>query len=261
MSRLRWKMLSASTVLITVLSIGTASASLLPGSVGDKWQKWVLDRLENPLAQIQEQLKQGDEILQTILKSGLGQVWDEIPRTSENQPLDPYRIRTTEAVIPSGLLATNSIVQKRDAANLYDQELSRGIAAPVLGETGRKWLEQQGERTNEIIENTHQGLQVTQQLAQDAQVLTSTQDVIKNNSKEIASLAGIITNQSRLTADNQVALLKLQQLQGTATQLAANTSEGIDESNRRDRVARQIELSSATQTELYIPGLYNTQDK
>lgn len=254
-------LLISTVVLITLCSIGTASASLLPGRIGDEWQQQVLDRLKNPLDQIQAQLKQGDEILNTILKNGLGQVWDEIPRSSDNQAIDPYRIRTTETAIPSGVLTTNSIVQKRDAANLYDQELSRSIAAPVLGETGRKWFEQQGRQTNELVENNQQGLQVTQRLAQDAQSLTSTQDLMKSNAKAIASLAGIATNQSRLTADNQVALLKLQQLQGTVAQLAANTSEGIDESNRRERVARQIELSSATNAEIYIPGLYDIQDK
>ncbi len=259
MSQLRWKKLSISTAtLLAFLSVGAASASFLPGGVGEDWQQWVLNRLENPLEQIQAQLKQGDEILSTILKGSLGEVWDEIPRASGSQIPDPYRVRTTEKAIPSGVLSTNPIVQRRDAANLYDQELSRAIAAPVLGDTGRKWLEQEAKQTSEIIQNNQQGLQVTQQLAQGAQSLTSTQDVIKNNSKEIASLAGIMTNQSRLTADNQATLLKIQQLQGTTAQLAANTSEGIDESNRRDRVTRQIELGSATRTELYIPGLYNT---
>jgi hypothetical protein len=259
MIRLRWKTLSISTtVMLAFLSVGAASAAFLPGGVGENWQQWVLNRLNNPLQQIQTQLNQGDEILSTILKSSLGEVLDEIPKTSSGQILDPYRIRTAEKAIASGILSTNSIVQKRDAANLYDQELSRAIAAPVLGETGRQGFEQAAKQTSEIVQNNQQGLQVTQQLAKNAQSLASTQDVIKNNSKEIASLAGIMTNQSQLTAENHTALLKIQQLQGTVAQLAANTSEGIDESNRRDRITRQIELGSATRTELYIPGLYNT---
>lgn len=247
-----------SITLTALLSVGAASASFLPGGVGKEWQQWVLQRLNNPLEQIQAQLKQGEEILGAILKDSLGEGWNQVSKTSASQMTDPYRIRTSETVLPSGVLGTNPIVQQRDSANLYDQELSRAIAAPVLGDTGRKWLEQEATQTNDIVQNNQQGLQVIQQLAQDAQSLTSTQDVLKNNAKEIASLAGLITNQSRLTANNQVALLRLQQLQGTEVQLAANTSEGIDEANRRDRVTRQIELSSATRTELYIPGLYNT---
>jgi hypothetical protein len=83
----------------------------------------------------------------------------------------------------------------------------------------------------------------------------------KSQAKQIASLAGILGNQSKLTAENQTALLRLQQMQGTIAQLSANVSEGIDETNRRERVVRQIELSSATQAEVYIPGLFRTNQQ
>ncbi len=246
-----------SATLLSTLGVGAATASFLPGGVGDEWQQWAMEHL-NPLSQVQEQIAKGESILSTIMKGGLGGAWDEIQSKTGTKTPDPYQIRTADKAITVGVLTNNPIVQKRDAANLYDQELSRAMVAPVIGETGRKWLETEVKRTADIVANNQQGLQTTQKLAQEAQSLTATQDVMKSNAKEIASLAGIITNQSRLTADNQTALLKIQQLQGVSAQLAANTSEGIDEANRRERVARQIELSSATSTDLYIPGLYNT---
>jgi hypothetical protein len=244
--------------ILPVISVGAASASFMPGGMGGDWQKWINQSLGNPLDQVQQQLSKGDEILSQIMKGSLGGAWDEsIGKTGGSQP-DPYQVRTADTAIAAGVLTTNPIVHKRDAANLYDQELSRATAAPVLGDTGRKWLEQEVKKTGEIIQNNQQGTQTTQQLAQEAQGLSVTQDVMKNNAKQVASLAGILNNQSKLTAENQTSLLKLQQLQGTIAQLAANTSEGIDETNRRDRVVRQIELSTATQAEVYIPGLFHT---
>ena len=258
MKRQRQLITIVSATLLSTLSVGAAMASFLPGGVGDEWQKWATDHL-NPLSQVQAQIAKGKSILSTIMKGGLGGAWDEIQAKTGSQTPDPYQIRTADKAITTGVLTTNPVVQKRDAANLYDQELSRAMVAPVIGETGRKWLETEVKRTSDVVTNNQQGLQTTQKLAQDAQSLTATQDVMKSNAKEMASLAGLITNQSRLTADNQTALLKIQQLQGVSAQLAANTSEGIDEANRRERVARQIELSSATSTDLYIPGLYNTK--
>jgi hypothetical protein len=244
--------------LLPIMSVGAASASFMPGGMGNDWQQWINKSLGNPLDQVQQQLSKGDEILSQIMKGSLGGAWDEsIGKSGGSQP-DPYQVRTADTAIAAGVLTTNPIVHKRDAANLYDQELSRATAAPVLGDTGRKWIEQEAKKTGTLVQNNQQGTQVTQKLAQDAQGLSVTQDVMKNNAKQMASLAGILNNQSKLTAENQTSLLKLQQLQGTLAQLAANTSEGIDETNRRDRVIRQIELSSATQAEVYIPGLFRT---
>jgi hypothetical protein len=248
--------------LLPIISVGAASATFMPGGIGNDWQKWIGETLGNPLEQVQQQISKGDEILNQVLKGSLGGIWDDSSgksgSPSSTELPDPYEVRTADKVNTTGILTVNPIVNKRDTANLYDQELSRATAAPVLGKTGRKWLEQEVKKTGAIVQNNQQGTQTTQKLAQDAQGLSVTQDVMKNNAKQMASLAGIINNQSKLTAENQTSLLKLQQLQGTIAQLTANTSEGIDETNRRDRVTRQIELSSATQAEVYIPGLFRT---
>jgi hypothetical protein len=243
---------------LPVLGVTAATASLLPGGIGDDWQKWIGQTLGNPLEQVQAQMNKGDEILGQIMKGSLGGVWNESSGQSGSQQLDPYQVRSAETAIAPGILTINPIVHKRDAANLYDQELSRATAAPVLGDSGRKWLEKEVKKTGDLVQNNQQGTQVTQKLAQEAQGLTVTQDVMKNNAKQIASLAGIINNQSKLTAESQASLLRVQQLQGTIAQLSANMSEGIDETNRRDRVVRQIELIRATQAEIYIPGLFRT---
>ena len=51
---------------------------------------------------------------------------------------------------------------------------------------------------------------------------------------------------------------EVQRLQGIIAQLSANTSEGIDETNRRSRVERQVSIVGAGQAPIYIPGLLNT---
>lgn len=244
--------------LIPLLGVGAATAAFMPGGLGQEWQQWVLENYLNPLAQIQEQLTQGKTILDQIMQGGLGDFWQQIQSVTGSQTPDPYAVRTTDQEVNSGVLNSQPTIRQRDAANLYDQELGRAMAAPVLGAQGQTWLEKETQRTAGLVENNQQGFQTIQQLANEAQSLTVTQDVMKNNAAISSALAGILTNQSRLTADNHTALLKLQQLQGMTAQLAANTSEGIDEDNRRDRVERQIELGSTTRTEIYLPGLYGT---
>jgi hypothetical protein len=243
---------------LPLLSVGAATASFMPGGVGETWQKWVLEHAINPIEQLETQLKKTDPILETMMKVALGQSWSTMKSTTNATTPDPYKVRTIQTDVSPGILTTNSIVRQRDTANLYDQELARAIAAPVLGQTGQETLKQSAEKSNQIIQSTQQGFQETRSLAQQAKSASSTQDVMKVNAEMTSTLAGLITNQAQLTVQNQTELLKLQQMAGMTVELAANTSEGIDETNRRDRVTRQLEIGSAAQTELYMPGLYNT---
>ncbi|NJO66194.1 MAG: hypothetical protein HC832_00980 [Leptolyngbyaceae cyanobacterium RM1_405_57] len=63
-----------------------------------------------------------------------------------------------------------------------------------------------------------------------------------------------------MTADTRLALLELQRLDSIIAQLSANTSEGIDESNRRERVERKTLTVRASQAPVYIPGLLGTNN-
>lgn len=244
--------------LTPLLSVGTATAAFMPGGIGTQWQQWVLEHYINPLAQLQQDWSETDPILETMMQVALGGSWDEMKSTTDSTLPDPYKVRTAKTPISSGVLTTNPVIRQRDVANLYDQELGRAMAAPIIGQTGRETLQKNLEQTSKIIQTTQQGLQETQKLAQQSQSLRSTQDVMKSNAEMTSALAGIVTNQAQLTADSHRELLKLQQLQGTALELSANTSEGIDESNRRDRVNRQLEIGGMARTELYVPGLYNS---
>jgi hypothetical protein len=244
--------------ILPLLSVGAATASFMPGGVGDNWQKWVLEHAINPLEQLETQLNKTDPILETMMKVALGQNWDTVKSTTNATMPDPYKVRTIQTDVSPGVLTTNSIVRQRDTANLYDQELGRAIAAPLLGQTGQETLKQSAEKSNQIIQSTQKGFQETRTLAQQAKSASSTQDVMKANADMTSTLAGLIANQAQLTAQNQTELLKLQQMAGMNVELAANVSEGMDEANRRDRVTRQLEIGSAAQTELYMPGLYNT---
>ncbi|MGG6269012.1 hypothetical protein ACQ4M3_30770 [Leptolyngbya sp. AN03gr2] len=259
-SRILKRFVIGTGTVIPLMVAGVATASFMPGGVGDEVQQWVLNNYLNPLARIQQQFSELDPIFDTMMKVAMGGAWNELESTTGSNAPDPYKVRTTQTEINPGVLTTNPVVRQRDLANLYDQELARSMSALMLGETGKKTIQQEADRTSKIVETSQKGYQETQKLAQQAKSLTVTQDVMKNNSEINSALAGIVTNQAQLTADNHTALLQIQQLDSAIAELSANTSEGIDESNRRARVARQLEIGGETRTDLYIPGLYGTQD-
>ncbi|MEL6777781.1 MAG: hypothetical protein AAFO06_11035 [Cyanobacteria bacterium J06597_16] len=255
----RWKaaLIGVST-LIPLLGVGAATASILPNEIGGDWQQWVLEQYANPLDHWLGQLGKSDPIFETIMDVALGDGWSGIKAENGERP-NPYELRTTKPSKGPGMLNHSPVVQQRDLANLYDQESARAIAAPVLGEQGKTWITAEAERTAGLIESSQAGATQVQQMAEDAQSLGVTQDVMKQSAEIDAAIATLLTNQTQLTADNHTTLLQLQQLQGIQAQLAANASEGIDEANRRDRLERQATILGATQAPLYVPGLLGTE--
>ncbi|MEO1396086.1 MAG: hypothetical protein AAFV90_24575 [Cyanobacteria bacterium J06634_5] len=254
----RWKaLLIGVSTLIPLLGVGAATGSIMPNDMGGNWQQWVLDQYSNPLDYMLGQLGKADPIFETIMDVALGDNWGDIK--SENGELpDPYELRTTKPSKGPGMLNHSPVVQQRDLANLYDQESARAIAAPVLGEQGKTWLYEEAERTAGLIESSQAGAIQVQQMAEEAQGLGVTQDVMKQSAEIDAAIASLLTNQTQLSADNHATLLQLQQLQGIQAQLAANASEGIDEANRRNRLERQASITGASQAPIYIPGLLGT---
>lgn len=254
------KLLIVTGTLIPLLGIGAATAALLPNGVGGDWQQWILTNYPDPLEQILGQLQRSDPIVETIMQVALGDQWRNLQTITNSDSPDPYKVRTAEAAPGAGVLTTSPVVRRRDLANLYDQETARSTAAPVLGEQGETWLREGVERTTGLIQSSQQGAQQVQQLSQEAQGLSVTQDVVKKNAEIDAAIAALLTQQTQLNADNHTALMQLQRLQGIHTQLAANASEGIDEANRRARVERQIAISGSTQAPIYVPGLLGTDE-
>ncbi|MEO0806047.1 MAG: hypothetical protein AAFY33_07055, partial [Cyanobacteria bacterium J06643_4] len=253
----RWKrLIVGASTLIPLLGIGAATASILPNDTGGNWQQWVLEQYSNPLDYLMGQLGKVDPIFETIMDVALGDDWSGLQSESGELP-DPYELRTTEPSKGPGILSNSPVVQQRDLANLYDQESARAIAAPVLGEQGKTWLEEEAERMAGLIENSQEGAAQIQQMAEDAQGLGVTQDVMKQAAEIDGAMSSLLTNQTQLTADNRATLLQLQRLQGVQAQIAANTSEGIDEANRRDRLERQVAISGASRAPIYIPGLFD----
>lgn len=254
----RWKMLLiGGGALIPLLGVGAATASIMPNDIGGNWQRWVLDAYSNPMGYLLGQIEKVDPIFETIMDVALGDEWEALKAENGEIP-EPYELRTTKPSKGPGILNTSPVVQHRDLANLYDQESARAIAAPVLGEQGKTWLEEEAERTAGLIENTQEGAVQVQKMAKDAQGLGVTQDVMKQSAEIDAAIASLLTNQTQLTADNHAALLQLQRLQGIQAQIAANTSEGVDEANRRDRLERRVSISGSSQAPLYVPGLLGT---
>lgn len=257
----RWKgLLVGVSTLIPLLGVGAATASILPNDIGDNWQQWVLEQYSNPLDYLMGQLGKVDPIFETIMDVALGDDWSGLQSKNGQMP-DPYELRTTEPSMGPGILSNSPVVQQRDLANLFDQESARAIAAPVLGEQGKTWLEEEAERMAGLIENSQEGVAQIQQMASDAQGLGVTQDVMKQSAEIDGAMSSLLINQTQLTADNRATLLQLQRLQGVQAQIAANTSEGIDEANRRDRLERQVTISGASRAPVYIPGLFNTGSK
>jgi hypothetical protein len=255
----RWTaVLIGAGTLIPLLGIGAATASIMPNDIGGDWQQWVLDKYSNPLEYLLGQMGKADPIFETIMDVALGDGWGELKSETGSEVPDPFEVRTTNPSKGPGLLNHSPVVQQRDLANLYDQESARAIAAPVLGEQGKTWLTEEAERTAGLIESSQEGASQVQQMAEEAQGLGVTQDVMKQSAEIDAAIASLLTNQTQLTADNQAALLQLQRLQGVQAQLAANTSEGIDEANRRDRLERQVTITGASRAPVYIPGLFGT---
>jgi hypothetical protein len=267
MRKRRILIVAGTGLVFPLLGAGLAAASFMPGGVGNlgnvsSWYDLVLNSQGgNPLERILGQLGEGDAVMDTIMDVALGQQWEDLIAASGSDPPNPHQVRTSDETPGSGVLTTNPVVRQRDVANLYDQELSRSLAAPMLGEAGETQVKEEGERITSIIETNQQGLETTQQLAQSAQSMTVTQDVMKNQTQMNSVLAGIVTNTAQLTADNRVALLELQRLDSIIAQISANTSEGIDESNRRERVERKTLTIRASQAPVYIPGLLGTSDE
>ncbi len=246
-------------LLFPFLGIGIATASLMPGGIGDDWYDLVLnpkggDILDRILGSITET----DEVMQVMMDVAFGDEWNEVVSASGSDSPNPYELRTQEETVGAGVLTVNPIVQQRDVANLYDQELGRSLAAPMLGEKGEMTVKEEGDRISSILDTNQQGMEEAQRLAEEAQSLTVTQDVMKNQVQMNSALAGIVTNSAELTADNRLALLEMQRLNSIIAQLSANTSEGIDESNRRERVERRALTIGASRSPIYIPGLLGT---
>ena len=137
--------------------------------------------------------------------------------------------------------------------------MARSLAAPVIGEEGNTWLEESAQRTTDLVNQSVQQTEEVVSLAESAQGMGVTQDVMKQSAQIDAEIAKLLTQQTQLTADNHTTLLQLQQLQGIVAQLAADTSEGIDESNRRERLERQVSISGSAQSPIYLPGVLGTQ--
>ncbi|MGF1498511.1 MAG: hypothetical protein ACFB8W_17060 [Elainellaceae cyanobacterium] len=246
--------------LLSLLGVGAATASLLPGGIGSDWQDWVLSRA-NPLEDILSEIRSSDSVLQRVMDAALGDFWEELQSSTDSELPDPYEVRVAaEEPAGTGVLSSSPTVRQRDLANLYDQEVARATAALLLGETGEERLTQQAEQTAELIESSQQGAADVLQMAEEAQGLSVTQDVMKAQAEMNGAIASLMAQQTQLAADNHTSLMQTQRLQSILAQLAANTSEGIDESNRRERVERQVEITGSAQAPIYIPGLLGTGD-
>lgn len=222
-------------------------------------------KLPNTFEQVLTGWSQRYPLLNTILKKAIGSLGCEIFSSCGNDLPDPYTIREDgterQTANPTGdILSASSTVRARDLANLYDQELSRASAAPFLGKQGKQWAIEQNNAISQVIQSNQKAGQQVQQLATEAQGKNVTQEVIKTQTQIETQLAGMMINQGQLSSQISSSLLSLQQQQGALIQLAANSSEGIDESNRRERVSRDALLMQGATAQVYIPGLYQQGD-
>lgn len=160
-----------------------------------------------------------------------------------------------------GTLTRNSVVKSRDQANLIDQELARMMAEPRLGEDGEKWMVEQSEASLAILDIGTEQADLSVDMAIKAQELTSTQDVAKavaliggNNAKTIGTTL-------QMQANSQASLVQMEQLLSANLQVSANISEGIDESNRRERLERSSAFGDSAGEAIYLRGVMTTPTK
>jgi hypothetical protein len=156
-----------------------------------------------------------------------------------------------------GFFTQNPVIKARDQANLIDQELARMIAEPRLGESGQQWLAGEAQETMLTMGSGLQSANAAIQLAEQAQGLTSTQDVAKAVAQQGGANAALSASLLQMQGQNQASLLQLQQLTSSSIQLAADNSEGIDEANRRDRVERTTALNDSAREFIYVPGIFD----
>jgi hypothetical protein len=156
-----------------------------------------------------------------------------------------------------GFFTQNPVIKARDQANLIDQELARMIAEPRLGEAGQQWLAGEAQETMLTMGSGLQSANAAIQLAEQAESLTSTQDVAKAVAQQGGANAVLSASLLQMQGQNQASLLQLQQLTSSSIQLAADNSEGIDEANRRDRVERTTALNDSAREFIYVPGVFD----
>jgi hypothetical protein len=159
-----------------------------------------------------------------------------------------------------GFFTQNPVIKARDQANLIDQELARMIAEPRLGEAGQQWLAGEAQETMLTMSSGLQSANAAIQLSEQAQGLTSTQDVAKAVAQQGGQNAAISAALLQMQGQNQASLLQLQQLTSSSIQLAADNSEGIDEANRRDRVERTTALNDSARGFIYVPGVFDSPE-
>ena len=256
--RNRYRLILGTSLSLGLLGINTARASLQPGGWGQQWQDWAMNHLPSPITTILEQIQTTTALAEETLQTVLGDQWESLKASLGGNLPDPYRVRMEDAVPIQSILGTDPTTQQRELANRYDQEVARSMASPWLGDQGQTRLSTQAEQTSNLLQASQGRTQQAQSMAEEAQGMNVTQDVMKQNAQIQASVAALLHEQTQLTAENNTTLTQLHQLQGMLTQLAANTSEGIDEANRRERVERQISISGSAQAPIYIPGALGT---
>lgn len=174
---------------------------------------------------------------------------------------NPYEIRaestSQQSSNPEGdILSINPTVRARDLSNLYDQELARATAAPFLGKTGLAWAKSQAEITKSVLESNEKIGEKVENITIKSQAKDVTQDVMKHQIAVHSQLAGLLINQSQISSQIASSLTNLQQGQAGLLQLAANSSEALDEANRRERINRNNLLFQSAGVQIYVRGLY-----
>lgn len=154
-----------------------------------------------------------------------------------------------------GTLTRNSVVKRRDQANLLDQEIGRLLAAPRLGEEGEEWIAQESAESMQVLERGVNEADLSIKLAAEAQELTSTQDVAKAVARLSGHNAQAIAATLQMQAQTQASSIQLQQLMAADVALAADISEGIDEANRRERLERGSTFYDNAGETLYLRGV------
>lgn len=148
----------------------------------------------------------------------------------------------------------NRSVNRRDLANLYDREESRGIASQYLGDDGRKWLSNATQSIMKLMAHNTMLAAKIKALSLGGQSLDVTQDVMKVHLQNQGHVAELALNQNQILAQILTSQLLQQQQEASHMQVNANVSESLDEMNRSRRIDRSVGYANAARTPIYLPG-------
>ncbi|MEM8716318.1 MAG: hypothetical protein AAGE92_11175, partial [Cyanobacteria bacterium P01_G01_bin.4] len=219
--------------------LGRTMPGGLPAGVPDIFRDILSGDIGGILGGIFDIFTTESDLFADISKIVLGDGWGGAGSDGKAEtPPDPYKVRLPtageiatsrdtpdEQEKPIGLLTRNPIVYRRDQANQYDQELARAMAAPMLGEMGQAWINEEISLSADMLQSGATSAFSILGKSTEATQATSTQDIVRASAEMSGLTANMQLQEMQQTAKMQQSLWQMQRTSSAQLQLAADMSE------------------------------------